>query len=126
MTSTKHTPGPWIRHTVVNGITRQTHPAIFQESAVDLLGHICDAPLMVFDMNGIPSANDADLVAASPELLAALIAILQETDEASPGAVFSTDSYLPQQFIEQARAAVAKAGGTVVARPGSAQLPGRE
>ena len=47
------------------------------------------------------------LIAAAPDLLAALQALVAELD--GPGKPYSSDSYAPPHFIETARAAIAKA-----------------
>jgi hypothetical protein len=54
---------------------------------------------------------NARLIAAAPELFEALVAIVQGAGDGSGIRPYSTDSYLPAQFIDAARAAIAKAEG---------------
>ena len=82
-----HTPGPW---TVV---------------AIDW-GETGNARLELKEIQRTGMA-DARLIAAAPDLLAALQALVAELD--GPGKPYSSDSYAPPQFIETARAAIAKA-----------------
>lgn len=53
----------------------------------------------------------AQTVAAMPDLLSALADIIAEVDGSKRP--YSTDSYLPAHLVEQARAALLKAGGVL-------------
>ena len=63
----------------------------------------------------VPFATNADAalivraVNSHADLVAALQAIVAEID--GPDRPYSTDSYLPRKFVEQARAALARAKG---------------
>jgi len=52
---------------------------------------------------------DARLIAAAPEMLAALQAVLAEIE--GPNRPYSTDSWLPSHLADQVRAAIAKVKG---------------
>jgi len=66
-----------------------------------------------FEIKGIRRTGmaDARLIAAAPELLAALQAVLAEIE--GPNRPYSTDSWLPSHLADQVRAAIAKAEGGV-------------
>ena len=88
-----HTPGPWhvcgdmIRSTVSNAAMRSV------------------AKVYVSQMHGKPeAAANARLIAAAPDLLAALIAVLKVIDRAD-------DRGCPAGALEMARAAIARAEG---------------
>ena len=85
--SAQHTPGP---RTVV---------------AIDW-GETGNARL---ELKGIRRTGmaDARLIAAAPDLLAALQALVAELD--GPGKPDSSDSYAPEHFVTAAKAAIAKA-----------------
>ena len=101
----KHTPGPW---RVIDGIGCGTIYSIKQETPTHANGvlaavlHAPDAksPLLVAQAN-------ARLIAAAPELLAALITILDTADmNFGPG---DQGAKVGNKVIAQARAAIAKA-----------------
>lgn len=88
--SPKHTPGPWVR---------SNHGTVYCEATG---GEIA----VVSRLNGHVHRDDCDancaLIAASPELLDALIEMLAESDHFKG---------LPQNILSQAREAIAKAKG---------------
>ena len=86
-----HTPGPW-----------------------GLDGNLIEGPdgervacITAYSRRTPKQKANARLIAAAPDLLAALQALVAELD--GPGKPYSSDSYAPPQFIETARAAIAKA-----------------
>ena len=87
---TKHTPGPWILHPTAH------HPAVRSIGTPDTgPRRICT----VGTMNGNPvDKANARLIAAAPELLAALIDVLPELESVGP-----------MKKFEKARAVIAKA-----------------
>lgn len=66
--------GPWVRAVAVHAETGLTHAAIFTEKSLN--DHGAHFPLMVFDHQGTPSEGVANLIAAAPELVDALRALL--------------------------------------------------
>jgi hypothetical protein len=97
MKETKHTPGPWE----------------FVDAA--LVGPKLDdkpvwlRPVILRSETGVKT-NDARLIAAAPELLAACIGALAEIEAAglAEGVIFGEDPAI----CEKLRAAIAKANGT--------------
>ena len=87
--SAQHTPGPW---TVVAIDWAETGNARFEIKGIRRTG-----------------MADARLIAAAPEMLAALQAVLAEIE--GPNRPYSTDSWLPSHLADQVRAAIAKAEG---------------
>jgi hypothetical protein len=100
-----HTPGPWSI-----GMSCDMTPAVCVpvppgEGSSFVVAHINRMPRMGI-VQGCAEAN-ARLIAAAPELLAALRAIL---DECSPDKrPYSTESWLPDHLLADARAAISKA-----------------
>jgi len=87
----KHTPGPWCMDTslhIYGSAEPQPIPGFIGGTSIEQ-SHICTAK----------SYADAALIAAAPDLLEALEAIVR----------FNTP--LPHGLLEQARAAIAKARG---------------
>ena len=82
-----HTPGPW---TVVAIDWAETGNARFEIKGIRRTG-----------------MADARLIAAAPDLHAALQALVAELD--GPGKPDSSDSYAPEHFVTAAKAAIAKA-----------------
>ena len=87
--SAKHTPGPW---TVVAIDWAETGNARFEIKGIRRTG-----------------MADASLIAAAPEMLAALQAVLAEID--GPDRPHSTDSWLPSHLVDQVRLAMVKVEG---------------
>ena len=105
-----HTPGPWASDDVGN------MDDIYRYIVADLTTQGADFVVAKFDLpSPIYAARrqqvevNARLMAAAPDLLAALQALVAELD--GPGKPYSTDSYAPPHFIETAKAAIAKATG---------------
>ena len=97
----KHTPGPWmmIKYPGDKCYTIRTREAYRAESGEGPIGHI---PIAEICTDGQPDEANARLIAAAPELLAAL-----ENMSAVP------DCYGPEATaaLRHARAAIAKATG---------------
>lgn len=102
-----HTPGPWqvtgqaesARYIVVRAVMSNGKP-----------GRI--VARVPFNKEGdvvYTDASDANLIAAAPDLLAALLAIYRADASGNNGAVMG-ESVLCNAFATQARAALAKAG----------------
>ena len=87
--SAQHTPEPW---TVVAIDWAETGNARFEIKGIRRTG-----------------MADARLIAAAPEMLAALQAVLAEIE--GPDRPHSTDSWLPSHLAHQVRAAIAKVEG---------------
>lgn len=98
--SAKHTPGPWKAEWHSGG-----------HEIVGNGGFLADVPITSNRPVSETAANGR-LIAAAPELLAALQAIVEEAD--GPSKPYSGDSYLPPHLIQAARVAIANA-----TRPGS-------
>jgi len=106
--SAQHTPGPWL-HLHRKGSDGMYRTEVFSEEH----GVIATCNWVPKHLgNGITvtyrEAN-ARLIAAAPEMLAALQAVLAEIDE--PDRPHSTDSWLPSHLVHQVRAAIAKVEG---------------
>ncbi|MHB1407975.1 MAG: hypothetical protein ACYCXC_00025 [Acidovorax defluvii] len=102
--SAQHTPGPW-------RVERQNPSPTTGEwmiAAGTKHGYLAE----VRDCGSGDVQANARLIAAAPELLAALQAVLAEID--GPDRPHSTDSWLPSHLAHQVRVAVANA-----TRPGS-------
>ena len=89
----KHTPGPW-----------------------GLDGNLIEGPdgervacITAYSRRTPKQKANARLIAASPDLLAALQALVAELD--GSGKPYSSDSYAPEHFVTAAKAAIAKAEG---------------
>ena len=95
--SANHTPGPWFPTKVsdYNQIAR--------------IGRAWNISTMLplADFGDVDA--DARLIAAAPEMLAALQAVLAEIE--GPNRPYSTDSWLPSHLADQVRAAIAKVKG---------------
>ncbi|WP_155272613.1 hypothetical protein [Bordetella hinzii] len=100
--TTNHTFGPWRK---AAGIVSNPRVIVEDESGLT----VCALSLRgaLGDINRMNAR--ADLIAAAPELLEALLAIVSEC--CGPERPYSGDSYLPEQFIIASRAAIAKAKG---------------
>jgi len=85
----KHTPGPWERVDCAVGYA--VHPV---GNTMGIFGRVCDDDRL--------TRGDADLIAAAPDLLAALKELL---DAPIDGGMSTSDA------IDNARAAIAKAEG---------------
>jgi hypothetical protein len=98
--SAQHTPGPWKDGPLFGRETRgvfwtdTSKPGRWQRRVDD---------------KGEFLAADARLIAAAPDLLSALRSIVAECK--GPERPYSSDSFLPAQFIEAAQAAIARAEG---------------
>lgn len=90
-----HTPGPWF----------PTKVSDYNEVARIGRAWNISTMLALADFGDVDA--DARLIAAAPDLLAALQALVAELD--GPGKPYSSDSYAPPHFIETAKAAIAKA-----------------
>lgn len=89
--TTKHTPGPWriARHDTLKDVRHiDAGPAGYERSTVAIL-------------DGPKSDANAQLIAAAPELLAALIECAEQLDAETLGG----------EALDNARAAIAKAKG---------------
>jgi len=99
----KHTPGPWTV-IAVDGICEEGGDEFNVENS--------DGET-VATISGSESEEQAEatarLIAAAPELLAALELIV--TEAWAPAKPYSSNSYLPEHFIDIARSAIAKAKG---------------
>lgn len=88
MAKTKHTPGPW--HTDAGqSFYVFAHGSLMEQAGVNNGPFVCNASTQA----------NARLIAAAPELLDALAALLEDQRDASP------------PVLAQARAAIAKARG---------------
>jgi len=96
MTNAKHTPGPWA---FCNETLCQAH------GNYKHLGKYTEAP----GLKGEAEANKS-LIAATPDLLAALERILYAHDNLGNGAAMG-EAILCEQYAHMARAAIAKAKG---------------
>ena len=126
--SAQHTPGPWkVEADPENAGKHYYHDHRFVTSGVDTLDsekgfyeNDCRRVCMLFDTEN--QLEDARLIAAAPELRAALriiVANAQIIPDASMGG--ATDIYaVPLGDIDAARAAIAKATGTPAV---AAELP---
>ena len=94
--SAQHTPGPW---------RFSTHPHDGNYMRI----HCSSDPHEGDNLRGYCGEANARLIAAAPEMLAALQAVLAEID--GPDRPHSTDSCLPAHLAHQVRAAIAKAEG---------------
>ena len=105
MSAAKHTPGPWFirtnRHTSTDG-----RPWGWLDAAPPGGPQRNIPGVQVTWTRGEASEANARLIAAAPELLAALNAALDDVDAAR------ADGYEPPAWAEAARAAIAKATGS--------------
>lgn len=106
MNESKHTPLPW---RILDNHPKRSCLYIQAEQSELMIDQV--ATLYGPDStDGMTEANAALIVRAvnsHADLVAALEAIVAEID--GPDRPYSTDSYLPTQFVDQARAALAKA-----------------
>lgn len=105
-----HTPGPWAWSENGSNLRapadcETTVTVIINEDGC-MVSHDCNIEEMMTECE----ANKA-LIAASPDLLAALKAIVLETMDYPPSKPYSADSYLPKHLIDIAQAAINKAEG---------------
>ena len=91
----KHTPGPWSLAKVKNDSGRITHLVPIDSEKMSLLTVVDDGETY---FGAVYLDSDANLIAAAPELLEALKRAVDNPND---------DAY----WIEQARAAIAKATG---------------
>jgi hypothetical protein len=105
--SAKHTPGPW--HWSGDSLTHRQFNIYAPNSAPS--EHVCTVNNLsvekLWQRDAAQAQANASLIAAAPELLAALQAIVEEAD--GPSKPYSSDSYLPPHLIQAARAAIANA-----------------
>jgi len=104
----KHTPGPWFSDDIGD------MDDIYRYIVADLTAQGADCVVAKFDLpNPIHAARrqqaeaNARLMAAAPDLLAALQALVAELD--GSGKPDSSDSYAPEHFVTADKAAIAKA-----------------
>ena len=96
--TTKHTPGPWNKTHFIN----HTVASIRTESGITV------ATAFGYDLEHTKA--NADLIAAAPELLAALEAIIGNSPEDKYG-YFAAHNAMDDKKRNSARAAIAKARG---------------
>lgn len=100
-----HTPGPWKTY---RGAVWSTHESVSGPVTKGMrTNHVCAISERLKMPDGEREAN-ARLIAAAPDMLAALEAIISQMDQGGQGAtqVFNRDA-----CIQHARAAIAKARG---------------
>lgn len=100
-----HTPGPW-------QISRDFADKIEVRGPQD--GGVIVARIPEWGMESDcldATLANASLIAAAPDLLDALHAIVMECTPFSPQRPHSAGSYIPRHMLEAAREAIAKAGG---------------
>lgn len=90
----KHTPGTWM-------VAYGSETMVITDSRIP---YICQT-------QGPNAKEDARLIAAAPELLKTLCAILRAHESDNNGAVMG-EAVICEQFAEMARFAIAKAEGT--------------
>lgn len=98
--SAQHTPGPWFTdpHDATKVLKQFRSPKVRNETI---------AVTNRTWMTEREKRGNARLIAAAPEMLAALQAVLAEID--GPDRPHSTDSWLPSHLAHQVRVAVANA-----------------
>lgn len=106
--TTKHTPGPWVVTKAKHGVDMNHHIVALVAPDRD------DRALVVHTPHGSDAQADANvrLIAAAPELLEALEAVVAEWDALYP--FFPTEAKIEDaEFsgFQMARAAIAKARG---------------
>ena len=113
-----HTPGPWepcVLDRQLSEIPSYVETCIAASGGKDFLfvsGWREDGEVDICHVgNGPRSLANARLIAAAPDLLAALQALVAELD--GPGKPDSSDSYAPEHFVTAAKAAIAKVEGGV-------------
>ena len=97
MKEMKHTPGPWVCQTQANGSSIR-HPVILSDDGAVATAQWCD--------NTQKTNANARLIAAAPELLEALNAVLRDYK-----AVHCVGDLEMQPALFQAHAAIDKATG---------------
>ena len=99
MSAPKHTPGPWITDDKQSGdVFRYVMP---ENGSV--------LPICRLDVDRFEAEANARLIAAAPELLEALEAMLSHTADLDPMQGFRPEEDF--SAVKQARAAIAKATG---------------
>lgn len=93
MSQEKHTPGPWL-------ITARNPKALGIRYITSCVGFISSEIAVIYDGDSRPA--DVELIAAAPDLLAALHRVIEGTED-TPAAEDSA--------LAQARAAIARAEG---------------
>ncbi|WP_022705464.1 hypothetical protein [Pseudorhodobacter ferrugineus] len=93
MTDAKHTPGPW------------TVDGKYVQCSKDVAQSVGKRGITVADCRVVNGNNDAHLIAAAPDLLEALVLLLQVNDGVPMMGIEAS------RRIEFARAAIAKAKG---------------
>lgn len=100
-----HTPGPWVQHPDYPQIVKQDGRPISDIADGVLICSACAHPGSGFYPSEEEGLANARLIAAAPDLLGALRAIVAEC---SPGSMtYSADSYLPEHLLDAASAAIA-------------------
>jgi hypothetical protein len=103
MNKSNHTPGPWIRV--------DQHPVSYTAVIVAPSGEICSLVGGYVHARLAEREANARLIAAAPELLEALEAILELEGEAVDCNLYGTGE-TERQVFNQARAAISKARGS--------------
>ena len=98
--SNKHTPGPWLIETFMRPTKGEvTQVAAFSEDGNRILCCVVES---------FKKIEDSRLIAAAPELLEALKAVLNEFAKDGHGGEFEDGEH---PYVDAARAAIAKATG---------------
>lgn len=105
-----HTPGPWAWSESGANLMPPADSEAIVKVIINDDGCTVSRDCTLEDMEIECEANKA-LIAASPDLLAALKSIVLETMDHPPARPHSADSYLPKHLIELAQAAINKAEG---------------
>lgn len=122
MSKPTYPSGPWVRAAAVSVDTGLTHAAIFTRKSLN--DHGAHFPLMVFDHQGTPSEGVANLIAAAPELVDALRALLA-VQEALNATGYDLAACQQNDRAEAAAVALlARLDGTATGEPESEALSG--
>ena len=100
-TTTQHTPGPWIVDVAAFSCYRS-----ISTSARPPYEQICELPFLEPNIYDAERSANASLIAAAPELLSALVEMLEASERPHPEKWYSN-------VRSVARAAIAKAKGEV-------------